>query len=267
MQFDYQLNIKAFIDAAEELLRFDEVARALHLLDNLPAYFRDNIPLEILDLKNGILSKLATPHIYVKNGSDLLLEPAKAKLWIKESLRGREIIKDVENYNKQGIIPNIVDHGPGEYWLPLGLIEHGYQFNYTPVYLHAEAYNAAKTMIKMSYDASAPTIFVACEIIEHLWYEEEIKSEAMRAGSGYPDIVHVSTPMYTFNAVVPWKERGELGHLRAYTPKEFTDKIQSMFREYDGIATMGTIMHIRLKLKDQFLKLKETSQNGNSKNV
>lgn len=244
-------NLRAFLDCANELVRADEVERALWVLDNLPAYYRDFVPGEVIDLKNEILKRIGTPSSYKRNQSDLNVASDNFKT-VEDSLRSRLIRTEVKLMNDEGLMPHIIDYGPGEYWLPIMLKHYGLKFTYQPIYLHDEAFKKALPLFRDAYLPSfdgkdRPVVYVACEIIEHLWNEEDILAE-MLGNHGNCDVVHISTPKYTFDtSTFDWKTyRKDLGHLRAYTPSEFTAKVTEMFKWYHPMFYDHTIMHMRL---------------------
>ncbi len=239
--------LKPFIECAEELLRADETERALWLLDNLPAYYRDNTPQEILDLKLEVIKRIATPTLYANGDIEDIID-LKDGHGMGESLRGLFLKKEVKWFNDQGLTPHIVDYGPGEYWLPIILHNADLKFSYQPIYLNVRAHSS---ILQFLLDLAprqdgAPNIFVACEIIEHLWNEQDIKTEMLSHG-GFADVIHISTPCYTFDTQCKdWKEKKDLGHLRAYTPVEFSRKLSEIFREYKQFYIYSQIMHARL---------------------
>ncbi len=240
-------NVKTFITCAEELLRADETERALWVLDNLPAYYRDNTPTEILELRNEVIKRIATPTLYANGDIEDMVDFANGH-GMTDSLRGSIIKKEVEWFNKQGLQPHVIDYGPGEYWLPIILKKAGLKFSYEPIFLNIRAHEKIAPFLKdlEPYIEGSPRVFVACEIIEHLWNEQDIKSEMLSHG-GFADIIHVSTPCYTYDiSCTDWKQKSDLGHLRAYTPKEFRLKLETMFREYGQFFILSKVMHARL---------------------
>lgn len=246
-------NIDAFITCAEELLRADETIRALHLLDNLPAYYRDHIPIKIVDLKNEIYKRLSTPQKYINGTYELSIMDLEHGNKMEETLRGKIIVSDVKSLNDDGLIPHIIDYGPGEYWLPIILKKLGLKFTYQDIGLNKDAHNKALHVFKDNMvppSPDQPSIFVAYEIIEHLWDECEIKAQ-MLFNHGLCDLAHISTPCYTFDIdCTNWRQKDELGHLRAYTPSEFTRTLQTMFPEYITFLYSSRIMQMRMTKRD-----------------
>lgn len=244
-------DVKPFIDAANILVAADEPLRAIQLLDNLPGYYRDFIPKEVIELKKSIYALLATPAFYQSNPYDQLVRVEKSTAALENTLRGMCIWDDVQFYNKQNITPHIIDLGPGEYWLPIGLWKKRALFTYQAIGLCSKAHEKAMEYIKQFYldtpPKDRPKIFIACELIEHLHHEEDIRVEFERINSD-ADIIHISTPLYTFDgrkAQIDWQKKGDLGHLRTYTPKEFFSVVTEIFPEYNWELKLSQVMHMR----------------------
>jgi len=250
MQAMENFKLDAFTTAIEELVRADETERALWLCDNLPAYYRDNKPLEILNLKNEILRRIATPTFYAESDIDAIMDPTDIKQ-AKSMLRAIMVIDDVKALNNKGFKPNVIDMGPGQYWLPFVLKNAGCNFTYKAIYLCQKAHNNAMELIPEVFGEpkiEQPSIFVACEVIEHLWHEADLKIEMLKRWT-YCDIVHISTPLYTFEFnCQDWRK--DIGHLRAYTPQEFTQTVNKIFPEYHPMFIQSQIMHMKLTFKE-----------------
>lgn len=231
-------NLQAFIDAANELVRADEVANALWLLEKgIPAWYRDHPPQEVLDLKHEIYKRIATPSFYATDaGSELDTHP-NVHLLMKQSLRGDIVAKEVRHLNSLKYRPGFYDFGPGEFWTPKLLISENLLFDYQPVWVNHPSYKHYLKDFESVLNKPSPAepkIFWACEIIEHMWKEDELRYE-MQRNIGMADLIHFSTPAYTFDTeCVDWKaSKKDLGHLRAYTPMEFFLTITKLFPEYD----------------------------------
>ena len=251
--------LQAFIDVANEYIRLDETERALHFLDNLPAYYRDHKPMEIVELKNELLKRIATPRLYSTGEFDCQFDLMNERKMHK-SLRGNLILKEVSFLNEQSYFPHVVDYGPGEFWLPIILSHFDKKFTYSPIALNKESERLAHTHIGTHIHPKQdgnPTVYVACEIIEHLWHQQELKTEMLH-NCGFADVIHISTPRYTFDARdLDWKtNKPDIGHLRAYTPRDFMMTVMDMFPEYDTYFYDSTILHARLILKDSKFKEK-----------
>lgn len=246
-------NVKCFIDAASELLRADETIRALHLLDNLPAYYREFPPKEVSELKQEIMAKVATGSFYATNRGHELEVCNDSYKTSDTTLRGKLLLEIVKHLNDNGATPHITDMGPGECWLPRMLEHHNTKFTYNPIYVNYPSYEKYKPYFEKHLSETPtdrPNIFFACEIIEHLWNEHEIRYEMQRQ-CGLADIVEISTPCYTYNYTQPdWKLIGDLGHLQAFTPKEFFGLLETMFPEYNHTHFVSQILHGHMVAKN-----------------
>lgn len=245
-------NPKHYIDLCEALLCQDETLMALNLLEMVPGYFRDHYPIDLYKLKRKIMEKIATPSFYATHKGCELDIPDEVVLQY-QSVRLIVIGADVKALNDNGITPHIYDMGPGESALPLLLKSKGLKFSYQQIYLNEPTHQATKHRFKdvedlIPNDKSHCKIFVATEVIEHLHCESEIRFE-MERYCGLADVVHISTPLYSFDFNrTDWLQAGDLGHLRTYTPREFEETVRQMFPEYalQRIENKSSIQHIRL---------------------
>lgn len=245
-------DVEPFLRAADILVAADEPLRALAVLRAVPAFYRDNPHPEIQKKINRIGARLATPSFYAGNVHDKrVMTGETAAMAMDGLLRGQLILKDVNEINARNQTAHIFDLGPGEYWLPIALEQKKARFTYEDVGLSPEA--KVQAMAKVGHrfipkPQESTTIFVACEIIEHLHHEEDIRAEYERHRVN-ADIVHISTPKYTWDGRAErlnWdREGGDLGHLRTYTPKEFILKVQAMFPEFEFQFYDHKVMHLR----------------------
>lgn len=243
-------NLQCFLDCANELVRADEVERAIHLLSNLPGYYRDHEPVPVTVLRNQILARIATPTKYAEHEGSLEAYPDGDKWHMGQTLRGMIIIKELERLNSLSVTPTLVDLAPENFWLRK-ITEH-LDRSYRPISLG---------LVEVDKEPlNVPLIFCALELIEHLWREDDIKIESLRFGR-LPDVVHISTPMYSFDEeCTDWRKRDLLGHLRTYTPAEFNNVLKRLFPEYEIVRYEHKVMHARLVLRSsEFQEIKESA--------
>ena len=247
-----------FLKAAEILVAGDEPLAALDLLKNkVPAYYREKRPPAFQKIINDIEKLLCTPTFYMTNKYDAMVRDTDSEFIVENTFRGTLIRDDVKRFNATGQTPHIVDLGPGEYWLPIGLSKLGHNFTYKDIGLCMEAQKKAYPLLERHLtlpEKDAPSIFVACELIEHLHHENDIRIELMKQGRTF-DIIHMSTPKYSFDGSknkLNWRDLGDLGHLRTYTPREFQDVVADMFPEYNWAYGDQQVMHMKGTLKDGY---------------
>lgn len=238
-------DFNSLTNLAEKLVVAEETELALKLLECIPGYFRDNMPSQIYNLKKEIKAKRFTVSDYATNpGDDVDLK----KDYVQNILalaRGKVIYEKLLKANAQNIIPHIVDFGPGDYWMALGLNRMNLKFTYQPIGVHSNAMSTAKEELEALWCTrpvkDRENWFVAYEIIEHLAYVDEIRDQYDRI-EGEVSRVFLSTPMYTFSAGNPvWREKG-IPHLRTYTPQEFYRVTQELFREFNFEFTPDPVM-------------------------
>lgn len=237
----FEDNLDALLRYAEVLIASDEIEKAEWLLTRgMPGFYRDHPPKQVEALKKKLYGFLMDVADYAKAPDDIrLVNPEFAKSNIDYLLRGRLMRDSMKALNEKGIVPHIHEMGPGEYWLPIGLKEHGFKFTYSCSFLSLKAFQKAyehmRDFLVDEAPKDAPQIFVACEIIEHLRDENEIPHCMIKAGLD-PIEIHLSTPYYTYGPGIPdWDseaKRGFGGHLRTYTPTEFLMTASRLFPRY-----------------------------------
>lgn len=241
----------------EILVDADEVERALLVLDNLPAYYRDNPPLRLQKLRQDILAAMVTAHAYMSCDLDAEVKPDQSLLILNHLLRGKLIDLEVGRYNAQRLEPHIVDLGPGEYFVPIGLSQKDREFTYWDIAMDRNTQKAAHPIIEKHRLKKAPSdrplIFLALEVIEHLAAPRELAVEAIRHCGRWPDRVQLSTPQYTFDSRKgkSWRKSCGLPHLRAYTPNEFIKEAQSIFPGYQWQFFASELMSLRGMREDR----------------
>ena len=249
-------DVKPFIDAAQWLLRSDEFERAMYVLDNLPAYYRDNVPQEVKDLKKHAYSQWMNLNDYVINPHDEIFDKERAVQSMNGTLRGNMLRDHVKKANDEGITPHIVDMGPGEFWLPMALKETGHKFTYYGYCLQKRQEGRVREYLGDIWQDKTPdknVIFNACEIIEHITKPEYDITQLFYRMCPNAETIYISTPLYTFGGGnFKWEEQSEkglLGHLRAYTPKEFYKVVTDMFPGYVLEFIPNEIMMIKGTIK------------------
>lgn len=225
--FPRYFDIDLYLNAVESMICADEVKFALVMLDNMPGYFRDNVPERAKYIRAKIYEQCMTVQDYI-NDKEESIEKSEIhhktpldKQWKEPhfSPRGELIVKIVRELNQKGYCANIVELGPYNYWLPAGLQDEGLDFIYTPISVNPHVKCPIQT--KTESDKPLKNIFVCFEVIEHLWNEDEIVHYFYKTQMN-PDYVLISTPKYTCgHGLFNWDTR-LLGHIRTWTPSELT---------------------------------------------
>ena len=245
-------DVSMWTKLANFLTAYDEPLMALEILNKLPAYYRDNVPAEIIELKTKIRKNLATPTFYANNIEHAIATPEESVSFIQGTLRGKLVFEEVKGLNDKGFYPHIFELAPGPYCLPIGLKRLGLSFSYNAKSLNPETMGLARAELGSMWSDRPPStsqknIFIAFEIIEHLHYPEDIAAEYYRYGMK-ADFIHLSTPLYTFDgraSSINWEDK-DLGHLRTYTPDEFVKSVLPMFpNDFSWQLHKAPVMHLR----------------------
>ena len=242
------MSFEPFYDAARILMRSDEPERALKVLDSVPAIYRDHPPKELVLLREQIMFALVTPHAYMSIDMDASVSFEHSAEAVDNLARGREARDLVKKLNEAGQVPHLIESGPGEYWLPMGMMKQGLQFTYKDLSLlqrtgeQARKHLPAEIFRDFPID-SQPVVYVGFEIIEHLFDPIELAIESFRHAKRSVDYVLLSTPMYTFDGShKDWNRREGMAHLRAYTPHEFLNEANRIFKGYNWEIVMDQVM-------------------------
>lgn len=259
-QVQHETNLKAgMFDVTlcekyvESLIQHDEVERALMVLDNLPALLRDRPPMSLVKLRTDIVAALITTHAYMNSGLDSNVREDSAVANLQYNVRGQMAEAEVRKYNAAGVTPHLVDVGPGEYWIPLGLKKLGLQFTYWDVAVDTNTQAVAHPLLKdyrfpkeKRTHLKQPQIFLALEIIEHLPQPLDLATECLRHCGEWPERIHLSTPMYCYDpSPKDWRKPCGLPHLRAYTPHEFHETAKRVFPGYEWQMYADRILSLR----------------------
>lgn len=213
-----------------DLVNCDEPERALLVLDNVPAYFRDNPTPTMTVLRNQVQKAIMVASDYVMDPHDSKLPEGDTAF---QSLRGQLFDHDVTKCRDLGYSVDVVDFGPGNYWLPLSLTER--DIGYQPIGLNLPVAIQMNERMKPMTNRfgkrqKAIRIMAAMEIIEHLPDTREIAIQAAKHGP--IDIIHLSTPLYCFDPKLEKEWPDIQPHLRAYTPIEFLQEAMRLFPNF-----------------------------------
>lgn len=211
-------DIDKYCDCIEGMILADEVERAFWMLDNPPAWYRDNPPERLKEIKQSLHQAMFTAVEYSQADREIT-EPGNG--WLP---RGEILDEKIKALNDNGETPHLMELGSGSHWLTRGLAEHGRKFTY-------ECRNLTNISQAIGGEYN---ILVAYELIEHLQNEDELYQAYLKFNKK-AQYIFISTPLYTFaGGMDRWRGQA-LGHLRAYTPKEFQKVVTGMFEGYDWI--------------------------------
>lgn len=211
-------------DVIEQMIEADEPERALNMLDNVPAYYRQFPTERMLEIRRSLHKALWTPVQYAGIYDELEYKPGGH--W---PLRAQLLEAEIKKY-QGGLPPLVMELAPGGLFLNNELLQRGYDVKYFSIGLDGESFD-----MNGLYGTK---IFVAFELIEHLTNPWEIYQNYLKIEEE-ADIIMLSTPLFTYGGGMPdWRNR-PLGHLRTYVPNEFMEIAAKMFQGYQWEMVTG----------------------------
>lgn len=231
-------NLKTFIECVEYLICSDEIETALYLLDHPPAWYRENYPKELQEMKDVIYRQAYDVFEYANDDDEASQTKETAEgQWFHDYCypRGQIITEIVQKLNSDGKTPWIFDLSCSHGNLPMGLLKAGCKISYLGKSMNHRAQERLKTWVGEHWqerpEPEQVTMLVCTEALEHAWNPHDIVHAAKKMNIDYDHVVF-STPLgCLFQGLADWRTR-RLGHIRCYTQKEFTDFVQDNFKGY-----------------------------------
>lgn len=234
-------DVDMYLASVEQMVQSDEVERALNMLDNMPAWYRDHYPQKAQDLKDKIYKQFYTIYDYAyedynehktfENITDV--DFAAKYLW---QTRAQGIIGLCKHLNSQNKVPHIVEMGSGNHWLEHALKICNCKYTYYSQTLNRHMQTKGSPKINADYN-----IFICFEVIEHLWEPKDIYHYSLKHEVNF-DFIMLSTPKYSFGGGCEKWQESNLGHLRAYTPTEFSHFAVSLWPGYKWDMIADSVM-------------------------
>lgn len=234
-------HIDDWLSLIEQYITCDEVERAMWLLDNPPAFYRDFYPRKAKELRDKLLTQFFTATDYAKDP----VTDDQIGACDFDVPRAKLVTDYVRKMNIEGIIPHIAECAPGNYWLPFVLKRQELGFTYFGASLDPDLQKRASEKIGAHWSDKSlgyQTAFVCFEMIEHLHNPVEIYQSYLKTCPGGAQTIFLSTPKYTFGGgMSDWFEN-PLGHLRAYTPREFHQFAVKHWHDFKWSGYDGHVM-------------------------
>lgn len=225
------------IKAIEGMIRADELQIALKMCDELlPAWYRENPPKELEDIKKKLYQNLYSQFTYASDDEEAGISREKAESEISSGYmypRADILMAFLRTLEEP---PFIVDFGCSHGHLPMSLQKLGFKFNYLGLGMNWRAVQKIKEWLEPGVWAGTPkpnqkTIFVCFETIEHMADENDLARGAMKLGIEF-DHIFMSVPYgCLFGGLYEWER--PLGHLRGYTKQDFINLATKTFTGYE----------------------------------
>jgi hypothetical protein len=226
-----------YLDSVEQVIMADELQFAMTMLDNMPGWYRDNEPTRAKEIRRKLLKNLWLPSQYSNDPYEISPSVEKIKTKIETLFchpRAEMVVNTVREYNEKGISPLIIELGPADYWLPVGLAGAQLKFRYHDINMNRQAKDfAVKTYPEVPWSevTDGPYIFCCFEVLEHMLNPEELFLNYEKIGID-ADVIMLSTPKYTMGGGLDNWDSRELGHVRTWTPDEFIAFAKKYFKGY-----------------------------------
>lgn len=222
-------NVEKYAEAVEMMIRADELQIALDMIKNVPGWYRDNPPERLTQIKEKIYQNTYDQIRYATDDEEAncTKEFGQAQ-WTNGYMSPRaEIISDImTNLNKNNIIPWIYDLGCSHGNLPLGLKQAGFDFKYKGSGMNYRIVQKVKSWMEDVWmeepEPERLKILYCTEVLEHMFNSQDLVHSAHKMGVNYNYII-LSTPMYTLGGGLPDWDTRQMGHVRTWTPREFSE--------------------------------------------
>lgn len=232
-------DVQGYVSAVESMIRSDDIQFALTMIDNVPAYYRDNPIQQLVNIKNKIYQQCYDQYDYASDFDeanwkydDIIAQCFTNYTYPRADLLGAH----VKELNAKSEEPWICELSPSHGWLPLGFAHHGLKFNFFGKNLNQPALAKIKSHLSKEIWAdrpkpNQPKILVCFESIEHMWRPEDVENAAKKIGVTF-DYIYLSVPYATLGGGLPdWSTR-RIGHVRTWSKQEFLTFANKTFAGY-----------------------------------
>lgn len=217
-------DLQAHIACIESLLRSDEIEMALKLCDMVPAWYRDNYPVELKEIKQTVARQIYDQIEYSNDDEEAECTREFGEAQADNGYqypRLNLLEKILSELHSAWIFEIGCSHGN----LPLALMKHGSNnWTYKGVGLNWRIVQKVMGWVDQrwsNYPGTEQTKILYCsETLEHASRTEDIVITANKECIDW-DVILLSVPLGTLGGGLPnWRDR-RLGHVRCFTPREF----------------------------------------------
>lgn len=216
-----------FLDTVEQMIAADEIIFALKMLDNMPAWYRVNVPPRAVEIRRSVLEKVWTVFDYSRDSDELeQLDPLDAGKDLRYYPRLSILKYLVSDLNHNGHKVNIFEMCPGNFSVLKHLDACNLDFGYRYENVNQKT-SQTELLLKHPWREGAFNIFICFEVIEHLW-DAEITLEHW-ASRVKANGVLISTPFGCMGGGRPDWDQRDLGHVRTFTDHELMAIIRKIW--------------------------------------
>lgn len=226
------------IVAIEQMIAADEIQIALKMCDEIPGWYRDHYPKELHEIKERLYQQCYDQFDYSSDFDEAnwRLDDIESQCFSPYTWPRADILAaHISELNQANETPWIFEISPSHGWLPLGFKKNGLKFHFFGKNMNQAALKKIIDNMdgywREKPEENQKKILVCYEALEHMWNAHDLKQAAYKTGIVY-DSIYLSTPKYTLGGgLSDWKTR-RLGHVRTWTPKEFTQFASEAFPGY-----------------------------------
>lgn len=235
-------DMRVYCAAIEMMICADELQLALQMINNPPAWYRQNLSPQLQDLKKKLYQNIYDQIEYATDNeeADCPREFGENQ-WLGGMDEGYTfprstiITEAVEQLNGVEKIPWICDLGCSHGNLPLGLLKLGKRFSYRGLGMNHRIVEKLKGWVGEAWQDKPwhkQEAWLTCfEVIEHCMNPMDIVQSAYKIGVEF-DRIYLSVPNGCLgHGLSNWKDR-RMGHVRGWTAQEFLEFAQKNWPGY-----------------------------------
>ena len=236
-------NLSNHVIAIEQMICADEIQIALKMCDEIPGFYRDNYPPELTEIKNTLYKQLYDNFDYSSDFAEanFTKDEVIAQCFSNYTYPRADILaNDIKAHHRDDteyIVPWLFEISPSHGWLPVGFDHHDLHFQFCGKNLNQPALAKIKEWLRPGVWTDEPfpgqeKWLVNFESIEHMMNPHDLEQSSKKMGYEW-DRIYLSTPKYTLGSgLSDWKTR-RLGHVRTWTPNEFSDFAKKAWPGYE----------------------------------
>jgi hypothetical protein len=221
------------IIAIEQMICADEIQMALKMCDEIPGWYRDNYPQELTEIKNTLYQQCYDQFDYSSDHDEanFTKDEVIAQCFSSYTYPRADILaEDLMTYQTSGKVvtqPWLFEISPSHGWLPVGFDNKKLKFNFFGKNLNQKALAKIKEWLTPGVWQEKPALgqekwLINFESLEHMWFPHDLEQASKKMGHDW-DRIYLSTPKYTLGCgLSDWRTR-RLGHVRTWSPGEFSE--------------------------------------------
>lgn len=216
--------------AIEQMIRADEVQIAIQMLDQIPAWYRQNKPKELEELRQKLYRQLYDQFEYSNDPDErgYTLESVREQIKSGYMFPRLDVIdKVIDELNQKMLSPWIFEISPSHGNLVVALSDKSRMFNFFGKNMNHLATDRFKEWLKPAIWQEQPLpgqpkMLVCFEAIEHMHDPGDAVRAAGKMGYDW-DYIFLSVPNGCLGGGLPNWDSRRVGHIRGWNAHEFLE--------------------------------------------